>query len=295
MDKQSKSLRWGAEQRLEFIEFRLYWEGGINRADLVDFFGVSVPQASNDLSQYQELAPANLEYDKSRKRYLASQDFRPLFLVPDAAKYLTQLAESHGRGHADDARVGQSVECAGIPHPHRNIDPEGFRLVLSAAREGHAVEVRYQSMSKTRPKPIWRWVSPHAFGYDGMRWHARAFCHIDSKFKDFLLPRILGVRKSAEAKAPGEDDYLWWETISVALKPHPKLTDDQQAVVAQDYGMKKNELHVEVRLALLYYFLRRYGLDFKEAERDPREQHVVLANPDEVRTALDRAQYVEGA
>ena len=25
-------MRWGVEKRLEFIEFRLFWEGGINRA-----------------------------------------------------------------------------------------------------------------------------------------------------------------------------------------------------------------------------------------------------------------------
>ena len=34
------ALKWGVERRLEFIEFRLFWEGSINRADLVEFFGV---------------------------------------------------------------------------------------------------------------------------------------------------------------------------------------------------------------------------------------------------------------
>ena len=55
MDEETPELRWGVERRLEFIEFRLYWEGGINRSDIMDQFGVSVPQASKDLSQYQEL------------------------------------------------------------------------------------------------------------------------------------------------------------------------------------------------------------------------------------------------
>src|SRR5688572_15244984 len=36
---------WGVERRLEFIEFRLFWEGGVNRADIVRAFDVSVPQA----------------------------------------------------------------------------------------------------------------------------------------------------------------------------------------------------------------------------------------------------------
>jgi len=84
-------LRWGVEQRLEFIEFRLFWEGGINRSDITGFFGVSVPQASKDLTQYQELAPDNVRYDRSEKRYFATESFRPRFLKPDADRYLAQL------------------------------------------------------------------------------------------------------------------------------------------------------------------------------------------------------------
>ena len=49
------SVRWGIERRLEFIEFRLFWEGHINRGDLMAAFGISINQASTDLncrSQY---------------------------------------------------------------------------------------------------------------------------------------------------------------------------------------------------------------------------------------------------
>ena len=76
-------MSWGVAQRLEFIEFRLFWEGFINRADLVGFFGISVPQASKDLALYQERAPGNLEYDKRSKRYVAADKFVLRFLNPD--------------------------------------------------------------------------------------------------------------------------------------------------------------------------------------------------------------------
>ena len=33
------AVRWGAERRLEFIDFRLQWEGTINRGELVNFLG----------------------------------------------------------------------------------------------------------------------------------------------------------------------------------------------------------------------------------------------------------------
>jgi hypothetical protein len=55
--------------------------------------------------------------------------------------------------------------------------------------------------------------------------------------------------------------------------------------------MKGERLDVKVRLALLYYLLRRLDLDdFEETKRSAREQHVILANKEEVHHALRRAQ-----
>ena len=46
-----QTLRWSIAQRLEFIEFRLVWEGRIKRSDIADRFGVTVQQATVDLGQ----------------------------------------------------------------------------------------------------------------------------------------------------------------------------------------------------------------------------------------------------
>jgi len=292
MGEQAPSLRWVIEQRLEFIEFRLFWEGGVNRSDITSFFGVSVPQASKDLSHYQEIAPHNMRYDRSLKRYFASDRFSPRFLQPDATRYLTQLNSiARGALTAAETWLSEVPDFAAVPLPRRNIDPAILKRVLECVREGRALEIRYQSLSATRPKPQWRWITPHAFGFDGMRWHTRAFCHIDRQFKDFLLPRILDVKEDGPAGAKPTDDHTWIETTEVVLKPHPALTEDQQKVVATDFGMKKGKLHVRVKLAMLYYFLKRLGLDFEEHKRDPQHQHIVLANPDSVRVSLARAQY----
>jgi hypothetical protein len=292
MSHQASGLRWGIEQRLEFIEFRLFWDGGINRSNIKDFFGVSVPQASKDLSHYQEIAPENMRYDRSLKRYFASDRFKPRFLQPDAIRYLTQLNSiAHGALTASETWLSEVPDFAAVPLPRRNIDPAILRRVLSCVREGRALEIRYQSLSTVRPKPQWRWITPHAFGFDGMRWHARAFCHIDLQFKDFLLPRILDAKEDGSPGAKPTDDYTWIETTEVVLKPHPALTEDQQKVVTSDFGMKKGMLHVRVKLAMLYYFLKRLRLDFEEHKQDPQQQHVVLADPDSVRASLARAQY----
>ncbi len=289
MPESDRRMRWSVETRLEFIEFRLYWEGALNRADIIDRFGVSVPQASNDLSKYQELAPCNIIYDRSGKRYLAAPDFAPVFQPPDADRYLNQL-RSIGDGvlAPRDTWLAFIPDFEAMPLPRRRVDSAILRSLLLAVRAQRAIEIHYQSL--TRPDARWRWITPHAFASDGMRWHVRAFCHIDRTFKDFLLPRFFATRGDGDPGANPAIDTVWRDTANVTLVPHPQLTEGQRRAVALDFGMEGESLTVPVRLALLYYFLKRLNLDGDAERRAAKEQHIVLANRAEVRAALKRAQ-----
>lgn len=279
-------LRWGVERRLEFIEFRLYWEGGINRADIMEQFGVSVPQASKDLSLYQELAPGNMTYDKSDRRYVTASNFQPRFLAPDPDHFLNQLRSvAEHTAALEDTWLSVLPNLDFLPTPHRRVDPEMLRSLLAAIHTKRAVEILYQSMNPVRPDPVWRGISPHALGSDGFRWHVRAFCHIDRKFKDFLLSRCMKSRPAGDVQCSPEDDHQWQQLIEVRLRPNPKLSKSQQQVIADDYGMKDGMLVVRVRKSLLYYFQKRLRLDVAEALDNPFEAPVVVAN----RAAFDKA------
>ena len=288
MGQETARLRWGVEKRLEFIEFRLFWEGGINRSDITEFFGVSVPQASKDLAQYQELAGANIRYDRSQKRYFASDKFSPVFLRPDADRYLSQLRSIADKVlEPDETWLSRAPSFDAMPTPHRRVDPFILRSIVDAIRHRRAVEIRYQSLS--RDEAMWRWITPHAFGSDGFRWHVRAFCHIDRTFKDFLLPRFWEARGEGPMLIEPSADYVWNETATVVITPHPKLSAGQRKVVALDFGMAGDSISIPVRLALLYYFIKRLNLDEGAEQRAPREQHVIVANRAEVKAALARA------
>jgi|TARA_R110001583_G_scaffold190937_3_gene355652 hypothetical protein len=284
-------LKWGVERRLEFIEFRLFWEGGVNRSDLVDTFGVSVPQASKDLTHYQERAPQNAVYDKSARRYKAGPEFRPVFLDPDPDAYLMRL-RSMAEGFAETGSNWLAVppDMDTSLNLRRKVDTEVLRSVLAALREGKSIDLHYQSMSHDRPYPAWRRITPHAFGFDGLRWHVRGWCHETERFKDFLLSRILGY---GQIDAPGvgsAHDRLWQETFNITIIPHPDLSTSQQMVVAKDYNMVDGRALLTVRYAMLFYVLKRLGLLEGARSRDPRIQHIVAANEHEVAVALDRAQ-----
>ena len=278
MAERASELSWSIERRLEFIEFRLYWEGGINRADIVDQFSVSVPQASKDLTRYQDLAPNNMAYDKSEKRYFATPGFAPLFLKPDPAQYLSQLNAAGALAIPPDESWISSIPCLdSVPTLHRRVDPNFLRALLDAVRNERSMEILYQSMNPTRPEPAWRGISPHAFANDGYRWHVRAFCHIDSLFKDFLLSRCLDHRPAGHALAKSSDDTDWLEFFDVELIPNPKLSKSQQFVISHDYGMEGGRLNVYIRKSLFFYFERQHRLDIVEKLPRPQEVPIVIA------------------
>lgn len=286
------TLKWGVERRLEFIEFRLFWEGGVNRSDIIEMFDVSVPQASKDLTLYQERAPNNALYDKSAKRYVASEHFEPHFLKPDPDGYLSRLRSvAEGLIDLSESWITQVPDTDIALTPRRDIDASVLRTVLSAVRDHRSVDIHYQSMSKDRPDPIWRRITPHAFGYDGFRWHVRGYCHVTDKFKDFLLPRVLGIGSLDEPGAPAEHDALWQERFGVEIGPHPDLTTSQKAVVAKDYGMEKGLAVLTVRYAMLFYVLKRLGLLGDAAKLPARSQHIVVVNQAETEAALEKADF----
>ena len=270
-------LSWGVEQRLEFIEFRLFWEGHVNRSDLMKQFGVSVNQGSTDLNRYISFAPNNMVYDKSARTYVRNPAFLPRFHKPDASRYLAQLRSvADGILDREDSWIAKLPPFDSAPAPVRGVNAVTLRSVAGAIRRSEAIEVKYQSLSS--PEPRWRWIAPHAIGFDGFRWHARAFCLIDETFKDFLLSRMLEIRGCRENDVPAEDDLNWNTEITLEIGPHPGLPETQAKVIALDYGMRDGKAKIKVRRALLYYTLRRLGLDTDPGARKPQDQQVVLLN-----------------
>ena len=255
-------------------------------------FGVSVPQASKDLTLYQERAPQNAVYDKSAKRYVASPRFSPIFLKPDSDGYLSRL-RSLAEGLVDGGEnwIAHPPEMDIATTPRRVVDVEALRAVLGATREKRSIDILYQSMSRKRADPVWRRITPHAFGYDGFRWHVRAYCHIDNKFKDFLLPRILETGSLGEAGAAADQDRLWQETFNVEIGPHPDLTPSEKAVVAKDYGMTKGRALLTVRYAMLFYVLKRLGLLGDATKQSARTHQIVTLNFKETEAALSVADF----
>lgn len=285
---------WSVEQRLEFIDFRLFWEGHVNRADLVDYFGVSVPQASGDLTHYQEQAKGNAVYDKTRKTYIAGPRFKPVFFEPSADEYLAQLRLiQSGLLPEEEAWAVRLSSYSIVPILRRRLDAGVLRKVLEAIRSGVSLEVYYQSF--THPEPTWRWLSPHALGFDGGRWHARAWCHTHRDFRDFVLARFLEVRGTGKIEAKPALDKGWHEEVTLKIAPHPALIDGNRRAIELDFGMVDGVVEVRTRVCLSSYLERHLGLDLDPSQVPPKRQQIVLVNRDEVEAARKAAGTCEPA
>ncbi|GGO93895.1 WYL domain-containing protein [Stakelama pacifica] len=280
MDGES-GLRRGVESRLEFIEFRLFWEGHVNRSDIVETFGVSINQASADLNRYLGLAETNMVYDKSARTYVRSSSFKPIFHKPDAERYLTQIRSiADGIITPDDAWIGRVPGFACAPTPARGVSAPVLRAVVTAIKRKEALEVLYQSMSS--PDPSWRWIAPHALVFDGFRWHARAHCVRSGEFKDFVLSRIGETRASKASDVAASRDADWHCDVDLIIAPHPDLSVGQRKAIELDYAMDRGRATIPVKRALLYYALKRLGLDTDPSARRPQDQQIVLLNADQV-------------
>ena len=267
---------WSQDRRLEFIDFRLRWDGRINRSDISTFFGISIPQASLDLAKYLELAPENLSYDRSARIYLAGPKFKPVFASSHSSQYLNELlAIQEGVLERNASFIGWQPPVAIVPTPGRVLNAGTLTALLSSMREKTCMQVLYQSMNEVEPQP--RVISPHAFAHDGYRWHVRAYCHLRKQFRDFVIARILTI-EPVDCVAPSHQEDIEWQTmVELVIEPNPKLPASHQRAIELDYGMTQGQARIVCRQALLFYILQHLGLNQDSGQR-PEAHQIVLKN-----------------
>lgn len=262
--------RFAQETRLRFLDSLLFWEGRANRIDLMEKFQISPAQAALDLKSYLESAGTrSVTYDPRAKRYEATHQFKPVFGLPPPEEWLT-------REHRIDA---DQIDI--LPTLGRHTDVQMLARIYRAIRDRQALQIGYQSM--TDPEPKLRWIAPHALASDGLRWHARAYCFLHDDYRDFVLTRmaVVGSEKSPTQRGAGElpPDSEWTNIVELNLVPAVTLGEAQAAAIRREYGFKGNVLAVRVRQALLFYAIRRWGLDRRDSRLIISEQRVIRTGP----------------
>lgn len=272
-------------RRLEFIELRLFWEGRINRSDLVETFEISTPQATLDLREYQTHAPNNIVYDVRQRAYLAAPDFRPKLTVPDPERYLAQLSLwSGGIVERRETPIGTMPPCATLPALTRPVSETVLRHITRAIAGDSRLLIRYQPMKRDEISE--RWITPKHLADDGFRWHVRSYCHLRKDFRDFIISKIVEIRDEEPETEEIPRDVDWNTFVTVRIGPNPDLAEEQQQLIARDYGLNDGVREVHIRRSMLGYFLQRYYLmNWGDEARKP----LAVLNQKDVQGALDHA------
>lgn len=122
----------------------------------------------------------------------------------------------------------------------------------------------------------WRWLMPHALAWSGHRWHVRAWCLEKLDYRDFVLGRMEEARWPEPVTEPlPVRDEAWDTYVTVEVRPHHELGEEEQAVIAQEFRMQKRRLRIPVRQAMVQYLETALGLVPAEGKPSPPRLEVV--------------------
>lgn len=284
MDADGERLRWGVRRRLEFIDFRLFWDGRFNRSDMAETFGISAQQASADIAQYEKLAPDNLRYDRVEKAYKRTDRFAPAFIGETVDRYLLQLVAIENRWmRPEDTWFDTIPPVEVITLGRRPTDPTVLLRVLDAIGQSLELDVEYASLTgSVQPS---RTIAPHALAHSAGRWYVRSWSRDHNDFRDYNLNRIGKVIDQRPASVDAALDFEWVHKINLVMVPNPGLSAERQAAVAAEHGMTDGRLVRPCRLSLSFYLMSEYDLDVEPGVLKPEKQQIILQNRDEVTQA----------
>lgn len=270
------SLSFSVRERLQYIEFLLQFRGWLARADLVEKFSMSAPAATRDFRKYKDLAPENLDFDDSQKKYVIEEKtFRPLFplKIHEALGRLRSpaIAESLGLDQNDSFTVPPRLSFPKL---------EVLMPLTRAILNSNAISINYLSVKNGESKRI---IAPHSLVDNGLRLHVRAYDFKRGKFCDFVLSRVIDIESTGELVSPSltrAGDHQWNRFIRLELVPHPNATNvENPKTIEHDFDMQNGHKVIHVRAAVAGYWLRLWNVDCtKEASLEGHVYQLWLRN-----------------
>lgn len=257
-------------ERFAFIDFVVRFLGGLNRSDLLDFFGIGDAAASKEISEYKRLRPRNVDYDRvMRKNVILRDSFTPLIEI-DAETALGMLANGFNKNKLYDRPMLPYKRVGMVP---RHLDIDLISKVTRALHSKTAIKCDYISgNSKNHDE---RTLVPTAFFYDGHSWMFRAF-HRESavsggvKFKCFEFSRLKNVTECPNDSAlPSEtlaQDSDWHLLVPLQLTLHPSLSDSKKSTLIQEFGLVDgdDDLLITEKAVLVYYLKKHWKIDVND-------------------------------
>ena len=104
-------------------------------------------------------------------------------------------------------------------------------------------------------------------GYDGIRWHVRAYCEIRRRFRDFVLGRILSADRPESTDIKSTGDLDWHQYVDLVRKPDPSPSPAQRRGIERDCTIKNGTFTATCRKAMPFYTLRTLNVEIDGVPR----------------------------
>ena len=237
---------WMGQQQLRYVEELLWWNGTLSRSEIIERFKCSPQQATAIIQSYKEMNPKAMEYSLKVRRYLANARMKCVFEQPSFIPEIKKATEMY----------------SDVIHPLKKLPAKVTRNLIVSIRQNKSVKIIYQPTRNDEPEQ--RRIIPHAFGFDGVRYHVRAWCIARRSYRDFFLLRINSI--SWPDNVVKEDlplDHYWNTWDEVRVKINPLASEIVQEDLMDDYKLETidDPIVIKCRQAMKPYVLYRMGLD----------------------------------
>jgi len=275
-------------ERFAYIDFLLRFLGGLNRSDLLIFFGIGEAAASKEISEYKKLRTDNVDYDRVlRKNVILRSSFKALIDL-DAETALGMLANGFNKNKLFD-RPMLPYQRVGAPPHHLNTD--FVSKVTRAIQSKTSIKCKYVSGNSSNH--VERTLLPTAFFYDGQSWMFRAFHRDSSKgkghFKCFEFSRLLDVLEcpndSASSSETLQQDADWHLVVPIQLVLHPSLTANKRSTLIQEFALdeEQEEFVITEKAVLVYYLKKHWKIDVNDLPDNKGSYNFHLKNGETLR------------
>ena len=278
-------------ERMAFIDFKLQFTGIINRSDLNYGFGIAEAAASRMLTQYSQLRPANMIYDRTLKaNAIQIEHFNPLLFL-EAETALGMLANGFNKNKFTNKPI---LPYARIGKVHNSLEPSSISKITRAIFGGYSINCCYISANSN--KHDIRTLVPLAILFDGRSWIFRAYDRNESgeiKFKNYNFSRTINIEECFQDKKLNyeelSEDKMWNQTIPLLLELHPSLTVNDKASIRKDFGMpqEQNDLILTERAALLWLLTKQWHIDYNEVPSTDKYYKFIVKNRDMLKPFLN--------
>lgn len=251
---------------LSKLETVLTWEGAIDNERIRELLDVKAVWASRLMG---ELAKRLGRRAKRASAHAPLEMLDARLPRAPADEYLRAI------GSREPKASGELIEDA--RWDLSPVSPNVFSALFRAARRQTGVRIVYRSMSQ--PHGAERIIFPHAFVRAPRRWHVRAWCAQRREFRDFTLGRIDSAELLVQASEhPASMDDAWHRILELVIVAHPKLSPEQQDMIAHEYFPGARAMRLRVRECLAAYAIQDLRLSLDAAMQGPPDFQLFVSN-----------------